>query len=451
MNTSWSTEDRPIRIAMLSLHSSPLAELGGEIAGGMNVFLREVNRELGRMGHHLDVFTRRDHPNKPAVVEIDEGVRLIHLSAGPAESRSRDQISRHIPQMTQALMEWPADAYDVIHAHYWVSGVAGRSWSAGSGTPFVQMFHTMERTKRRLLGDLHIENARRSSEEDSLGRSADMLTVGSRRDRDSLVSDYGIPAGKIHIVPGGVNPDVFFPQDQAVARTRAGLPKGRVVLFVGRIEPVKGLETLIQALTLLRRQEGDHCNWNLVIIGGSPHPAQNGDPRKNGMLASGADEQSYPGKIRKLIDDLGMSDRVTFLGSKPQKVLADYYAAADCCVFPSRYETFGLAVIEALACGAMVVASDVGGYPRMMAQERAGLLVPAGDGHALAKALDRVCAESALREDLRRRAPAVGRRFAWEDTARKLQEVYRSLIDNRPGLGRTQNDKGSRRGIAIHG
>ncbi|MDP6085840.1 MAG: glycosyltransferase [Nitrospinota bacterium] len=420
----------------------------------MNVFLREVSRELGRMGHRLDVFTRRDHPDQPAVVEIDEGVRLIHLSAGPAASRSRNQISRHIPQMTQALMEWPADAYDVIHAHYWISGAAGRAWTAGSGIPLVQMFHTMERTKRRLLGDLHIEDTRRSGEEDSLGRSADALTVGSRRDRDSLASDYRIPAGKIHIVPGGVNPDVFFPQDQAVAQTRADLPKGRVVLFVGRIEPVKGLETLIRALTLLRRQEGDHCNWNLVIIGGSPHPAhsQNGGRRENGMPASEADEQTYPGKIRKLIDDLGMSDRVTFLGSKPQQVLADYYAAADCCVFPSRYETFGLAVIEALSCGAMVVASDVGGYPRMMAQERAGLLVPAGDGHALAKALDQVCAESALREDLRRRAPAVGRRFAWKDTARRLLEVYQSLIDNRPGfVGRARNDDGSRRGTAIHG
>ena len=423
------------------------------MAGGMNVFLREVNRELGRLGHRLDIFTRRDHPGRGAVVEIDEGVRLIHLSAGPAASRSRDQLSRHIPQMTRALMEWPADAYDVIHAHYWISGVAGRSWTAGREIPFVQMFHTLERTKRRLLGDLHTEDARRSEEEDSVGRSADALTVGCRRDGDSLVSDYEIPADKIHVVPGGVNPDIFFPRDQAAARNRAGLPEGRVVLFVGRISPVKGLETLIQALTLLRRREGDHCSWRLVIIGGSAHAdlRQNGDRRENGKRISPSADRTYLDRIRKLIEDLGMSDRVTFLGSKPQKVLADYYAAADCCVFPSLYETFGLAVIEALSCGGMIVASDVGGYPQMMAQEEAGLLVPPGNAQALAKTLDRVCAEPALRENLRRRAPIVGRRFSWSDTAHRLLEVYRSLIDNRPRLRGAQNEEGARRGIAIHG
>ena len=161
----------PHRIAMLSLHSSPLAELGGEIAGGMNVFLREVTRELHKLGVELDIFTRRDDPDQPSITDLSKGIRLIQLSAGPPISRSRDQLSSYIPEMTESLNEWPADRYDLIHAHYWISGVVGRSWNGGKRPPFVQMFHTMERTKRRLLGDAHKENHQRSSEEYALGRS----------------------------------------------------------------------------------------------------------------------------------------------------------------------------------------------------------------------------------------------------------------------------------------
>ena len=424
----------PHRIAMLSLHSSPLAELGGEIAGGMNVFLREVTRELHKLGVELDIFTRRDDPDQPSMTDLSKGIRLIQLSAGPPISRSRDQLSSYIPEMTESLNEWPADRYDLIHAHYWISGVVGRSWNGGKRPPFVQMFHTMERTKRRLLGDAHKENHQRSSEEYALGRSATALTVGSPRDRDSLIGDYGIPSEKIHIVPGGVNAEVFFPRDQSTARSRVGLPEGRVILFVGRIEPVKGLETLIRALTILRRQEGDHCRWRLVIIGGDAESRQkgNGTPFGAGPPVTCGETHGYRADIVRLIHELGMEDRVSFLGSKPQDILADYYAAADCCVFPSVYETFGLAVIEALSCGSMVVASNVGGYPQMLAQKNAGLLVPPGDAGALARALDRVCANPMLREELRKRAPAVGQQFNWSDTAVKLMKVYRSVLSFDP-------------------
>ena len=437
-----------LRIATLSLHSSPLAELGGEIAGGMNVFVREVSRELGRFGHRLDIFTRRDNPDQPPVIEIDEGVRLIHLSAGPAASRSRHQISQHIPQLQEALKIWPAEAYDLVHAHYWISGAAGRRWAAEKGIPFVQMFHTMERTKRRVLGDGHAEDPQRSSEEETLGQSADALTVGSLQDRDSLTADYGIAPEKIHVVPGGVNPSVFPPQPQEVARRRTGLPPGRVALFVGRIEPVKGLETLIRALVLLRREGGDNCSWRLVVIGGDadPHFLEN-----NGRNASNHSGKRYLDEVRKLAHDLGMADRVTFLGSKPQKYMADYYAAADCCVFPSIYETFGLAVIEALACGGVVVASEIGGYPHRLAQEKAGLLVPPGNAGAFAEALDRVCTDAVLREDLRRRAPEVARQFTWNNTARQLLEIYRTLIEKNQGRGESHQAADAKEGIAICG
>jgi D-inositol-3-phosphate glycosyltransferase len=416
-----------LRIATLSLHSSPLADLGGETAGGMSVFVREVNRELGRLGLQLDIFTRRDNPSQSEMVEIDKGVRLIRLSAGPAVARSRNELSQDIPLMRQALREWPAEAYDVIHAHYWISGAVGRQWAAEKGIPFVQMFHTIERTKGRLIGNGYTENKQRSGEEEALGRQADALTVGSGRDRESLISDYGIPQEKIHVVPGGVNPHIFSPRSPDLARRRAGLAKCRVALFVGRIEPVKGLETLIQALAHLRREGGDHCSWRVVLIGGNADSRQ---AKENGDLAGAQTNDSYIDHIHKLALDLGMADRLTFLGPKPQEFLADYYAGADCCVFPSVYETFGLAVIEALACGGVVVASDIGGYPQILSEEKAGLLVPPGDPNALARALDRVCTDSALREGLRRRAPEVGRRFSWSETAQRFLKIYRVLVEN---------------------
>lgn len=428
---------------MLSLHSSPLADLGGETGGGMSVFLREVNRELGRMGHRLDIFTRRDHPDLPAAIEIDQGVRLIHLSAGPAAPGSREEISRRIPQMQKALSQWPAEGYDVIHAHYWLSGAAGIDWAARKRVPFVQMFHTTERAKRRLLGPAHPEDVRRSREEERLTRLADAVTVGSGQDGESLVADYGVPPEKIHIVPGGVNTQTFHPRPPETARQRTGLPRGRIALFVGRLEPVKGLETLIQALATLRREGGDNCSWRLFVIGGD----LNRPPGEMGDRSDG----SYVRGIRKLAREVRMADRITFLGPKPQDRLADYYAAADCCVFPSVYETFGLAVIEALACGGVVVASEMGGYPPLLAQEKAGLLVPPGDAQALASALDRVCGDSALREDLRRRGPEVGRRFPWSETAQRLLEVYRALTEKGPGRGTPRRAGGARKGMALCG
>lgn len=415
-----------LRIATLSLHSSPLADLGGETAGGMSVFVREVNRELGRLGLRLDIFTRRDHPSQPKTVEIDKGVRLIRLSAGPAAARSRIELSQDIPLMRQALREWPAEAYDVIHAHYWISGAVGRQWAAEKGIPFVQMFHTIERTKGRLIGNGYVENKQRSGEEETLGQQADALTVGSWRDRENLIADYRIPEEKIYVVPGGVNPEVFSPRSPALARRRAGLPNCRVALFVGRIEPVKGLETLIQALAHLRREGGDNCSWRLVLIGGN---AESLETKGDGVAVSAQPKGAYIDRIRKLAHDLGMADRLTFLGPKPQESLADYYAGADCCVFPSVYETFGLAVIEALACGGVVVASDIGGYPKILSEEEAGLLVPPGDAKALARTLDRICTDSALREGLRQRAPEVSRRFSWTETAQRFLEIYRGLIE----------------------
>lgn len=418
------------RVAIMSLHSSPLAELGGEIAGGMNVFLREVTHELHELGMELDIFTRRDDPNLPRITDLSKGVRLISLKAGPPTSSSREQLTSYIPEMIKSLNEWPVDRYALIHAHYWISGVVGQSWNKGKQLPFIQMFHTMERTKRRLLGDSYKENRLRSSEEYKLGQSATALTVGSPRDRDSLISDYEIPSEKIHIVPGGVNSKIFFPRDQLGAKDHVGLPEGRVVLFVGRIEPVKGLETLVRALTILRRQEGDHCKWRLVIIGGEAE--LNGVKQKSHLAGSPSlssrKSNGYRSDIIRLIHELRMEDRISFLGSKPQNILADYYAAADCCVFPSVYETFGLAVIEALSCGSMVVASNVGGYPQFLEKKRAGLLVPPGDAGALAKALDQVCASPKLREEWRKRAPAVGKQFKWSETAMKLLEVYNSVL-----------------------
>lgn len=402
--------ERPLRIGMLCLHSSPLAPLGGDTAGGMNVYVREVSRELGRLGHWIDIFTRRDGRGQEEVLELYPGVRLIHLEGGPSRPLPREELPRYIPDLRRSLGRFSEKPpYDIVHAHYWLSGMVGRDWAHGHGIPFVQMFHTLGRVKNRvLLGQAEKESDLRVEEELSLGGSADAVVAGSEEDRSHLIQDYGVSPERVHVIPGGVDLRLFRPRPRRLARFRVGFGGSPTAVFVGRIEPVKGLETLFRALAL--GGNGSPDGLRLALVGGSKGPSP------------------YLRRLKGLARTLGVSGRIEFLGPRPQGELPDYYSGADLCVFPSLYESFGLAALEAMACGAEVVASDTGGFRQTLGPAKCAVLVPPGDARSLAEALHRVLEHPCPRRGLREE---VARGFTWAKTASRLGKLYQHLLEGK--------------------
>jgi D-inositol-3-phosphate glycosyltransferase len=274
------------------------------------------------------------------------------------------------------------------------------------------MFHTLGRVKNRvLLGHSEKESDFRVDEELSLGRAADAVVAGSEEDRSHLIQGYGVSPERVHIIPGGVDLHLFHPRPRRLARSRVGFGPYPTALFVGRIDPVKGLETLFRALAL----GGNGCRnghgLRLALIGGSQGPSP------------------YLRRLKELARTFGISERIEFLGPRLQGELPDYYSAADLCVFPSLYESFGLAALEAMACGAEVVASDTGGFRQTLGPAKCAVLVPPGDARSLAEALHRVLEHPCPRRGLREE---VARGFTWERTASRLAALYQGLLDGGP-------------------
>ena len=358
-----------LSVAMLSVHTCPLAALGGKETGGMNVYVRQVARELGRMGLHVDVFTRSQNPTIPRVVELGPGARVVHLPAGPEAPMPREAIHPHLDQFAAGVEDFARQsgiAYDVIHSHYWLSGVAGlrlrEKWSA----PLVQMFHTLGRLKNAVAqSPPELEPALRLDEETRIVAEADRVVAANVVERAHLVWYYGAPAERVAVIPCGVDTDLFQPMAPATAKDLLELGPEPLLLYVGRLQPIKGLETLLQAMT---RLDGAA---KLLIIGGDQDEPENG----HGVY------------LRERVAALGLARRVRFLGAQPQRRLRLFYAAAEATVMPSYYESFGMVALEAMACGSAVVASRVGGLTTTVKDGVTGHLVPEGDPAALAACL----------------------------------------------------------------
>ena len=358
-----------LSIAMLSVHTCPLAALGGKETGGMNVYVRQTARELGRMGLHVDVFTRSQNATIPRVVELGPGARVIHLPAGPEAPMPREALHRHLDEFTAGVEGFARQydiRYDLIHAHYWLSGVAGLSLRERWGTPLVQMFHTLGRLKNAVAqspGEL--EPSLRIEEEARIVAQADRLVAGNVVERAHLVWYYGARADRIRVIPCGVDTELFQPMDPAKAKDLLELPPDPLLLYVGRLQPIKGLETLLEAMTAVPEPA------DLLIVGGDQDEPENG----------------HAVTLRQQVTDLGLGKRVRFLGAQPQRRLRLFYAAADATVMPSYYESFGMVALEAMACGSPVVASRVGGLTTTVQDGLTGRLVPEGDAAALAAAI----------------------------------------------------------------
>jgi len=401
-----------LHVAMLSVHTCPLAALGGKETGGMNVYVREVSRELGRMGVSVDVFTRSQDPSIPRVVRLGERARVIHLAAGVEAPMARERVYDHLDEFVEGIEAWriaEAIDYDLIHAHYWLSGVAALTLKTRWSVPVLQMFHTLGRLKNRVARSAaELEPAVRLEEETRIVSAADRIVAANVVERAELLRDYAAHSSRIATIPCGVDTDLFTPGDRAEARRRLDLDGRPVLLWVGRIAPIKGLDTLLDAVARLSESGQD---MRLLVVGGDA------DERTSGHETS----------LRQRIERLGLGDSVRFLGPRPQGVLPLYYAASDVTVLPSYYESFGMVALEAMACGSPVIASRVGGLVTTVRDGVTGFLVPDGDVEALAERIETLVADPELRWRLGREGVRWAAQHRWPCVAEAVCKEYASL------------------------
>ena len=393
------------QVAMLSVHTSPLAQPGTGDGGGMNVYVQSLGTALARAGVGVDVLTRAEHPEQPPCVEIEPGFRVLHVPAGPLAPVPRRMLPELVGPFTDAAHVLLREGgHDVLHANYWVSGAVGHRLKHELDLPLVTTFHTLERVKAEVgLGEADALGLRPRIEAEVV-RCADLVLASTDDEHDQLVRFYGADASRIDIVAPGVDHNVFFPGDRTAARRHLGLASGPVVLFVGRIQPLKGVDLAVRALA----EVGDR-RAQLVVVGGP----------------SGPDGPAELALLRTLVAELGVEHRVQFVEPQPHDSLADYYRAADVCVVPSRTESFGLVALEAAACGTPVVAASVGGLQRLVDDGVTGYLVHDRDPAAYAAHIDRVLRDGG--DTMRAQAVARSARYRWSIAAARLRRHYDDL------------------------
>jgi D-inositol-3-phosphate glycosyltransferase len=411
------------RVAMISVHTSPFATLGGKDAGGLNVYVRELSRQLGRRGIAVDVFTRRITGDMPDVVSLGDNIRIIHITAGPVAPLPKDDLFAHLGAFASEMALFglrDGVTYDVIHSHYylsgWVAHLLGRYW----GAPTIQMFHTLGALKKDAARAVGASDGQESRQRIAIERrlidEVDAIVAANARERAEMTWWYGQHTPKIYDIPCGIDLDLFQPGDRAAARAALGFGAAPVLLFVGRIDPVKGLDFLLDGYAALRATWTDGAPPRLVIVGGELTPA-----------GLGADLA----RIHDLAVARGIAEGITFAGSQPHERLPEYYAAADLVVVPSRYESFGLVAVEGMACGTPVIASRVGGLPYTVEDGTNGFLVPYGAAEQLAAASARVLHDPTLWAQLSAGAIATAQRFGWEQVTERILALYREVVAQR--------------------
>jgi len=409
-----------LRIAMISYHTCPLATLGGKDTGGMNVYVRELTRQLGQMGIHVDVFTRSQDDHVPHVLhELGYGNRVVHVPAGPEHPVPKEELVNYIPQFVEGIKSFSCEKgikYDIIHSHYWMSGIAAASLSDYWGrTPIVHMFHTLGEMKNRIArSEAEREGEYRiNGEKQVLGR-VDRITVATLAELTQLRFLYKADQNKLVIIPPGVDVSHFYPIPADEAKTYIGIkPEDRMILFVGRIEPLKGVDTLLEAMSCLMLKDSSRP-VHLAIIGGDPSASP------EAMTAEMA-------RLQKLCDDLGLGQTVVFLGKRDQDTLPYYYSAAEVVVMPSHYESFGMVALEAMACGTPVIASEVGGLAYLVRDGETGFTIPAEEPDTLCEKLSWLLCDEQLHEKMSGQAAEYAQDYAWEKIANQIVGVYKDL------------------------
>ena len=400
------------RVAMVTVHTSPLAQPGEGDAGGMNVYVLEVARQLARRGIAVDLFTRTTSASQPAVVEVEPGVVVRHVPAGPYEGLSKEDLPGQLCAFAAGMMRVAAHAppgyYDLVHSHYWLSGQVG--WLAADrwGVPLVHTMHTMARVKNLHLADGDLpEPMGREIGEAQVVEAADRLVANTEREARELVDLYDADPDRVVVVEPGVDLAVFHPGSQPEARATVGVPSDAVLLlFVGRIQPLKAPDVLVKAAAeLVRRRPDLRSRVVVAILGG----------------ASGTGVRNPMG-LTELAEQRGIGDLVRFVPPVDRPTLAQWYRAADVLAVPSHNESFGLVAVEAQACGTPVVAANVGGLPTAVGS--AGILVDGHDTAVWATAIAGVVLDPERRAGLSRASAEHAAAFGWSRTAERLAEVY---------------------------
>jgi D-inositol-3-phosphate glycosyltransferase len=405
-----------LRVAMISLHTSPLAPLGRtRDAGGMNVYIRELARELGRSGVEIDIFTRRIDCDTPTIQYPTHGVRLISLPAGPATLLPPTELHPYVAEFSCRLArfaEREQRSYDLIHSHYWLSAAAALPLARAWNVPHVTMFHTVERLKSQQYGapaSNSLASQTRIETERRIATAVERISVSTEHEGEQLRRLYGLAPSLFQVIPCGVDLDAFTPgtpAEREMARQRLASDGRPMLLFVGRLDAIKDLDLLLASVARMRTDAVLH------IVGGDP----DGDPELDRLCA--------------LAGDLGVGERVRFPGAVAQRDLPNYYRAADALVVTSRYESFGLAAVEALASGLPVVAAQVGGLPSIITHGENGLLVRWRCPEAFAEQLDLLLEDTALRARLSAAARSSVERFSWERIGDEVRALYQELTDD---------------------
>ncbi len=397
----------------MALHSSPVAPLGRADAGGMNLYVRRLATGLADRGVATDIFTRRTDGIMPPVVELAPGVRIISLAAGPRRRLPKSTLPLHVPSLVSAMNAFVKNEridYDVLHSHYWLSGIVAMRYrrQCGESIPLIHMFHTLVKLKEHYMGEVDRDESdlRFDGERCLIGR-ADTVVGATAGEAEEMALLYGRSPQQYEVIPPGVDLDLFVPHDKRESRRALGLAARYVILFVGRQDKLKGLDVLLRSIGGL--PAGLRQQLRVVLVGG-----------RDGRDGEGQ-------RTRKLVTKLGLDEIVEFRGKVDQSDLPRYYSAADVCAMPSAYESFGMVAIESMACQTPVVAFRVGGLATTINDGKTGFLVPRRDEDGYRKALY-AALTSSKPESMGRRARLEAQKYSWDRTVDQTLALYEELV-----------------------
>jgi D-inositol-3-phosphate glycosyltransferase len=409
-------------IALISEHGDPAAEIGKDAAGGQNVYVRQVGEALAKLGWQVDMFTRKSSPDDATIVTHSPHCRTIRLTAGPEAYIPRDELFQYMPAFVDALQKFQQKEgtnYPLAHTNYWMSGWVGLELQRRQNIQLIHTYHSLGAVKYQAVSDIPAIAQTRLAVEKQILEQAHSVVATSPQEHDDLKTLVS-HLGKIDVIPCGTDVTTFRPISKADARMQLGIaPKEKVILYVGRFDKRKGIETLVRATSELRARleqsaEIDPQHLKLMVVGGS-------DPQE----ADGIERR----RIEEIVTELDLTANTEFVGMVGHDRLALYYTAADVCVIPSHYEPFGLVAIEAMACGTPVVASAVGGLKFTVLSEETGLLVPPHDVSKFAHAIGRILTDDLWAHKIRKQASTrVQQNFSWTGVAIQLSDLYRRLL-----------------------
>jgi D-inositol-3-phosphate glycosyltransferase len=401
---------KQLKIAMISLHSCPLGKLGGRDTGGMNVYIQEMAQELGRRGHTVDIYTRAHQPKHKQVVKLGDTIRLIHIETGGDEEVPKIAFYSYLENFmcgTENYRNSVNVRYDLIHSHYWLSGLVGKQLQIWWHIPHLIMFHTLGAVKNNIGIGMDEPELRVASEKELI-HVCDRIVAATAREKKELIRYYGASPQKITVIPCGVNLDLFKPLDRETARAELGLDHRKIILFVGRLDPLKGLEQLLKAQSQIIDTEIPQ-----LMIGGDEH------------------SQDRVQSLQELAVELRIQDRISFLGSIAQEKMPLFYNAADICVIPSYYESFSLVALESLACGTQVIATDVGDMSNIIRHPEAGYVIANNSPDLLALRITSLLPHPGKQAQEIKARQAIAARYGWGNIADMMLQEYSASLRNR--------------------